>query len=81
MQRKILIASVLVPLEANESATVDFPNETEFQDPVVSVVRYNQGQVEILLVEEFAIMGPEDVTGDIPPEYLGLEEKAGEVDE
>ena len=89
MKRKILITSVLVPLEANTTATIDFPQETEFETPVVSVTRYNQGQVEILLVEEFAIIHAEDAEAfaqahgltDIPPEFLGLAEKQGEVNE
>ena len=89
MKRKILITSVLVPLEANESTTIDFPNETEFENPVVAATRYNQGQVEILLVEEFAIIHAEDAEAfaqargltDIPPEFLGLAEKDGEVHE
>ena len=87
MKRKILITSVLVPLEANESTTIDFPNETEFENPVIAVTRYNQGQVEILLVEEYAIIHAEEAEAfaqannltDIPPEFLGLDEKGGEV--
>ena len=89
MKRKILITSVLVPLEANESTTIDMPNSDEFENPVIVTTRYNQGQVEILLVEEFAIIHAEDAEAfaqahgltDIPPEALGLEKKAGEVDE
>ena len=76
MKRKILITSVLVPLEANESTTIDMPNSDEFENPVIAVTRYNQGQIEILLVEEFAIIHVEDAMRfaqannltDVPPE-------------
>ena len=89
MKRKILVTSVLVPLEANESTTIDMPNADEFENPVIVVTRYNQGQVEILLVEEFAIIHVEDAMRfavennrtDIPPEALGLKQADGEVDE
>jgi len=89
MKRRILVTSVKVPLEGNETAAVDFPNPDQFESPVISVERYNQGQVEILFVEEFAIIAAEEARAfavqngrtEIPPEYLGLEEKDGEVDE
>lgn len=61
MQRKLQIASVVVPLEAGQSIDVDFPDGITVEDPGVSVSRYNQLQVEILFYEEYATVSVQEM--------------------
>ena len=60
MQRKILIASVVAPLEAGETIEINIPDQIEVDDPAVVVSRYNQTQVEVLFYERYTVFGVEE---------------------
>lgn len=76
MQHKIHIASIVVPLEANESIDVEIPESIMVLNDVVDVAveRYNQSQVEVLFYEQYAVISiDEDGILEFTPEAEGDE--------
>ena len=60
MQHKILIASVLAPLDAGQSIEVDIPDHIEVDTPDVVVSRYNQTTVEVIFYERYSVIDIEE---------------------
>ena len=74
MQRKIQIASVLVPLDAGQTIEVDIPEMYGFENefPTVVVSRYNQTTVEVIFTEEYVIIDiEEDGILEFTPDLTG----------